>query len=57
MFNFGNEIKIECPSCGCIAKVDKNATTHVCLLCNAEINVQRQLAKEKAKRRWLGKCY
>lgn len=45
MFNVAH---FSCPTCSCKISVDKNQKKYTCNLCNTLIDVQEQLAKEKA---------
>ena len=39
-----------CPSCSCILNADKNASSYTCPLCDTVIDVQQQIAANKAKK-------
>ncbi len=41
--------EFSCPSCACRLSADKNAATYTCPLCDTQIDVQAQIAKEKVK--------
>ena len=51
--NAGNEVgnvqHIFCTSCSCMLNVDKNAEIYTCPLCEVQINVQKQIAKQRVK--------
>lgn len=42
-----NMVDFSCPSCSCHLSADKDAASYICPLCETEIDVQKQLAKEK----------
>lgn len=42
-----------CPSCSCRLSADKNTATYTCPLCDAIINVQERITKEKIKNQGL----
>lgn len=42
-------VEITCPSCSCKLTVNKNAESYTCPLCETNIDVQYQIAKEKIK--------
>lgn len=46
-------VEFSCPSCACRLSADKNAAKYTCPLCDTEINVQQQIAKEAAKNQGL----
>ncbi|MGN1159142.1 MAG: SPFH domain-containing protein [Lachnospiraceae bacterium] len=48
-----NKTEITCPSCSFRITVDKNAESVTCVLCETEIDVQNQIAKENAKNQGL----
>lgn len=42
--------EFSCPSCACRLTADKNAVSYTCPLCDTVIDVQKQMAVEKAKK-------
>ena len=44
-----NFVNISCPSCYCQLQVNKTAATCKCPLCDTDIEVQKQIAKEKVR--------
>ncbi len=46
-------VEFSCPSCSCGLSADKNAKHYTCPLCETEIDIQKQVAKEKAKNKGL----
>lgn len=48
-----NAVTIHCPSCACQLIADKAAAQYTCPLCETEIDVQKQYAKELAKNQGL----
>ena len=45
-----NALDVHCPSCSCALVVDKNAEGYTCPLCDHTFDVQKQIAKETAKK-------
>ena len=42
-------VEFSCPSCACKLSADKGAASFICPLCNTQIDVQKQIAKENVK--------
>lgn len=49
--NMSNLVEFSCPSCFCRLAADKNAMEYTCPLCDTEIDVQQQIAKEEVKKK------
>lgn len=48
-----NMANFSCPSCSCHLSADKSARNYICPLCETEIDVQKQLAKEEISKEGL----
>ncbi len=46
-----NALDVHCPSCSCVLVADKNAAAFTCPLCDTTFDVQKQIAKETAKKK------
>lgn len=44
-----NAVEIHCPSCSCRLTVDKNEDSYTCPLCEINIDVQKEYAKQQVK--------